>query len=91
MMVENVHSKIMFEPSFNFHFGLSRLLESRLIQYSSSEEIYLHQAGSPGEQKRVSSGRVALLKPYNGTMLHTEKKYPDSGLHVDFTKIRQTA
>lgn len=86
---EELNSIFAFEPLQNLHFRMPRLLKTSPIQYLSSEEIYSHPRGSPRKQNRFSSVRLPLSKACDDILAHTEEKYLDPSLHLNFPKKKQ--
>lgn len=72
--MENLYSKLMFEPLYNLYEKVARLLKLCLHQYLFSDEIKSHPGGFAEKRKRLSSISLPPLKASNAILAHNEEK-----------------
>lgn len=68
-----------------------RILTPSFAQNLSSDGVLSHPEGPARKRKRLTLGRLPLLKPCSAILAHTEEKGPVLSLHLESAKSEQTA
>jgi len=90
-MVPGVYSMFTFESLHNLHLGISKLLKNCFLEFLQSNQVMTWPNGTRKQKKVLSSQRSNVLKAANAILAEIEKKYPATGIHVDFSKKEKTA